>query len=123
DLDNALNAATHGAFMATGQSCALGSRLVVERSIYKRVVEEVARRSQAIRAGAPLDPATQLGPHANAQQLEKTLRYVDIGKDEGARLVAGGHRLSPSGLEDGYFIAPTVFADVDPAMRIAQEEI
>jgi acyl-CoA reductase-like NAD-dependent aldehyde dehydrogenase len=123
DLDNALNAATHAAFMATGQSCALGSRLLVERSIYPRVVDELSRRSQSIRTGAPLDPTTQLGPHANTQQLEKTLKYVDIGKGEGARLVSGGHRLAPRGLEGGYFVAPTVFADVDPAMRIAQEEI
>jgi aldehyde dehydrogenase (NAD+) len=123
DLNNALNAATHAAFMATGQSCALGSRLLVERPIYKRVVEEVARRSANIRAGAPHDLATQIGPHANAQQLEKTLGYVGIGTGEGARLVAGGHRIAPDGLSGGFFIAPTVFADVDPAMRIAQEEI
>jgi aldehyde dehydrogenase (NAD+) len=123
DLSHAINAATHAAFMATGQSCALGSRLLVERPIYARVVEEVSRRSATIRAGAPLDPATQLGPQANARQLDKTLGYVDIGKSEGARLAAGGGRLEIPGLEDGYFVAPTVFADVDPAMRIAQEEI
>lgn len=123
DIDNALNAATHAAFMATGQSCALGSRLLVERSIYRRVVDEVSRRSQTIRAGAPLDPATQIGPQANVAQLEKTLSYVDLGLKEGARLAAGGHRLSPEGLANGFFVAPTVFADVDPMMRIAQEEI
>lgn len=123
DIENALNAATHAAFMATGQSCALGSRLLVERSIYARVVEEVARRSRLIRAGSPQDPATQLGPHANKVQLEKTLGYVDIGRGEGARLVSGGHALCVEGLEGGYFVAPTVFADVDPEMRLAQEEI
>jgi (Z)-2-((N-methylformamido)methylene)-5-hydroxybutyrolactone dehydrogenase len=128
DLDQALNAAAHAAFMATGQSCALGSRLLVQSSIYQKVVEELGRRAQRIKIGAPLNERTQMGPQATARQLEKTLRYVQIGRDEGARLVAGGNtpssarRLDPDG-DGGYFVEPTVFADVKQSMRIAQEEI
>ena len=128
DIEQALNAAAHAAFMATGQSCALGSRLLVQSSIYEKVVEELGRRAERVRIGAPLNEHTQMGPQATAQQLEKTLRYIQIGRDEGARLVAGGQapsaaqRLDPDG-EGGYFVQPTVFADVKQSMRIAQEEI
>jgi (Z)-2-((N-methylformamido)methylene)-5-hydroxybutyrolactone dehydrogenase len=128
DLEPALNAAAHAAFMATGQSCALGSRLLVEASIYEKVVDELARRAQRIRIGAPLSESTQMGPQATAQQLEKTMDYIKIGRDEGARLVAGGHVLAPArrigeGLDGGFFVEPTVFAEVKQSMRIAQEEI
>jgi acyl-CoA reductase-like NAD-dependent aldehyde dehydrogenase len=128
DIEHALNAAAHAAFMATGQSCALGSRLLVQSSIYEKVVEELGRRAQRVRIGAPLNENTQMGPQATAQQLEKTLRYIQIGRDEGARLVAGGQapssaqRLDPDG-ERGFYVQPTVFADVKQSMRIAQEEI
>lgn len=120
-LEAAINAAVHNAFTGCGQSCALGSRLLVQRSIYPRVVEALAERSRRIRVGNALDPATQMGPQAHAEQLAKTQRYVDIGREEGARLVAGGARVDEAGA--GYFIRPTVFADVDNGMRIAQEEI
>ncbi len=128
DLGQALNAATHAAFMATGQSCALGSRLLVESSIYEQVVSELARRAQRVRIGAPLHEQTQMGPHATAQQRDKTLKYIDLGIGEGARLVTGGQipsrsQLSGEGLEDGFYIQPTVFADVNQSMVIAQEEI
>ncbi len=101
DLGPAMNAATHAAFMACGQSCALGSRLVVHRSIYDAVVAELAARAQRVRIGMPLDEATQMGPQASAQQLEKTLRYVEIGRDEGAQLVSGGLRVAGEGMEGG----------------------
>jgi aldehyde dehydrogenase (NAD+) len=122
-LDQAINAATHSAFTGCGQSCALGSRLLVQRSVYAQVVEELGRRAQRIKVGAALDKATQMGPHAHAEQLEKTLGYLAIGRDEGARLVAGGERLRGAEFGDGYYVAPTVFADVNNSMRIAQEEI
>ncbi|MDB5396584.1 MAG: aldehyde dehydrogenase [Rhodospirillales bacterium] len=121
DLEQALNAATHSAFALCGQSCALGSRLLVHESIYDTVVEEISRRSKNVRIGSALDPATQMGPQAHSEQLEKTLRYLEIGKQEGARLVTGGERISNLG--DGYFVKPTVFADVTNSMRIAREEI
>ena len=123
DIEQAINAVTHAGFMACGQTCALGSRILVQRSLYERVVEEVGARAGRLRVGDPLDPKTHIGPQTHQEQLDKTLRYIDIGKAEGARLVSGGHRLRDKGLGAGYFVAPTVFADVDPGMRIAQEEI
>jgi (Z)-2-((N-methylformamido)methylene)-5-hydroxybutyrolactone dehydrogenase len=123
DLDQALNAATGSAWALCGQSCALGSRVLVERPIYARVVEEFARRASRVRVGMPLDPATHMGPQAHEQQLAKTLHYIGIGHRDGARLVAGGARVDREGLRNGYFVEPTVFANVSPGMRIAQEEI
>lgn len=123
DIENALNAATGSAWALCGQSCALGSRVLVERPVYDRVVEAFRERAGRVRVGMPLDPATHMGPQAHAQQLDKTLSYVGIGKDEGAELVTGGNRIERDGLSDGYFVEPTVFAGVSANMRIAQEEI
>ncbi|MDQ0252397.1 aldehyde dehydrogenase (NAD+) [Sphingomonas kyeonggiensis] len=119
DVENALNAATGSAWALCGQSCALGSRILVERPIYEQVVEGFRRNAARVRVGNPLDQATHMGPQAHQLQLDKTLSYVAIGKEEGAELVSGGARLDG----DGYFVAPTVFAGVAPEMRIAQEEI
>jgi aldehyde dehydrogenase (NAD+) len=123
DLDQALNAATSSAWVLCGQSCALGSRILVERPIYERVVEEFSKRAARVRVGMPLEESTQMGPQAHAEQLAKTMSYVDAGKQEGAKLVAGGQRLDQGALKNGYFVAPTVFADVRNDMRIAREEI
>jgi len=123
DIDQALNAATGSAFALCGQSCALGSRVLVERPVYERVVEEFARRAGRVRVGQPLDPDMHMGPQAHEAQLHKTLSYIDIGRREGAELVAGGERLREGALADGYFVAPTVFAQVRNDMRIAREEI
>ena len=121
DLDKALVVATHGAFRSTGQSCSLGSRLFAQRSIYKGVVDRMAERARRIRVGLPLDARTHIGPQSSAEQLAKTQRYIALGREQGARLVSGGGR--PVGLERGYFIEPTVFADVDNRSRLAQEEV
>jgi acyl-CoA reductase-like NAD-dependent aldehyde dehydrogenase len=121
DLEQAINAATHSAFALCGQSCALGSRLLVHESVYDKVVNEIASRSTRVRIGNALDPQTQMGPQAHDEQLQKTLRYLDIGRNEGARLVVGGEQIHTMG--DGYFVKPTVFADVTNSMRIAREEI
>jgi len=123
DVDEAINAVSHAGFMACGQSCTLGSRILVQRKLYDRVVAEVGARARRLRVGNPLDPDTHIGPQTHKDQLEKTLGYLDVGKSEGARLVAGGARLTGKGFDGGYFVQPTVFADVDPGMRIAQEEI
>ncbi|MES2496487.1 MAG: aldehyde dehydrogenase [Pseudomonadota bacterium] len=123
DVEQALNAATGSAWALCGQSCALGSRILVERPIYDRVVEAFRERAATVRVGMPLDPATHMGPQAHLEQLTKTLSYIDIGKAEGAELVAGGARIDRDGLGGGYFVEPTVFAGVAPDMRIAQEEI
>lgn len=123
DIDQAVNAATASAWALCGQSCALGSRVLVERPVYQRVVEAFVERAAQVRVGHPLDEATHMGPQAHLQQLAKTLDYIDIGLREGAELVAGGSRLTDAGLAGGYFVQPSVFAGVDNAMRIAQEEI
>jgi aldehyde dehydrogenase (NAD+) len=121
DIERALTVAVHSAFRSTGQSCSLGSRLFVQRSIYEVFVEKVAARSRRIRIGAPLDKKTHIGPQTSAEQLAKTESYIALGKQEGARLIAGGGR--PSGFDRGYYIEPTVFTDVDNRSRLAQEEI
>jgi aldehyde dehydrogenase (NAD+) len=123
DLEQALNATTGSAWALCGQSCALGSRVLVERPIYERVVEEFVQRARRVRVGPPLLESTHMGPQAHAEQLEKTLSYVEIGRKDGAELVAGGRRLTEGELAGGYYIEPTVFAHVDNDMRIAREEI
>jgi aldehyde dehydrogenase (NAD+) len=122
DLEAAINAATSSAWVHCGQACALGSRILVERPIYDRVVEAFRERAGQVRVGMPLDDATHMGPHAHEQQLIKTLSYVDIGRAEGAELIAGGRRIEGA-LARGYFVEPTVFAGVSNAMRVAREEI
>ena len=121
EIDHALVVALHSAFRSTGQSCSLGSRLFVERPIYDKVTAWLADRAARIRIGAPLDNRTQIGPQTSAAQLAKTESYIAIGNEEGARLVTGGRR--PDGFPKGYFIQPTIFADVDNRSRLAQEEI
>jgi (Z)-2-((N-methylformamido)methylene)-5-hydroxybutyrolactone dehydrogenase len=121
DVGRALTVAVHSAFRSTGQSCTIGSRLFLERGIYDDALRTLSERTRRIRIGAPLDAKTHLGPQASQQQLEKTLRYIDIGRSEGARLVCGGAR--PPAFEHGYYVEPTIFADVDNDSRLAQDEI
>jgi aldehyde dehydrogenase (NAD+) len=123
DVDNAINAATASAWRLTGQSCALGSRVLVERPVYDRVVEAFRERAKAVRVGLPSIDSNHMGPQAHLQQLGKTLSYIQYGKDDGAELIAGGHRIDTSELAGGYFVEPTVFAGVDNRMRIARDEI
>jgi len=123
DLEQALNAATNSAWTLCGQSCALGSRVLVQRPVYDRVVEEFVRRASRVRVGPPLDDATHMGPQAHEEQLAKTLSYIDVGRGEGAELVTGGRRLTGPDHAAGYFVEPTVFANVSNSMRIAREEI
>jgi acyl-CoA reductase-like NAD-dependent aldehyde dehydrogenase len=121
DLEKALTVAIHSAFRSTGQSCSLGSRLFVQRSIYESFVQRIADRTATIRVGMPLDPKTHIGPQTSAEQLQKTMRYISSAKQGGARLVQGGER--PADLPRGYFVQPTIFADVDNASQLAQEEV
>jgi acyl-CoA reductase-like NAD-dependent aldehyde dehydrogenase len=122
DLDAAVRGATVGIFYGKGEVCAAGSRLLVERSIKDQFIEKVAARTKKMVAGDPLDPNTRLGAISSRSQLERVLRYVDVAKQEGASLVAGGSR-TDIGTGKGYFMQPTVFADVRPEMTIAREEI
>ncbi|WP_373356570.1 aldehyde dehydrogenase [Pseudoroseicyclus sp. CXY001] len=123
DLDQAINAATGSAWALCGQSCALGSRVLVERSVYDQVAEAFTARAAKVRVGRPLDEATHMGPQASRAQMDKTLSYIAKGNDEGARLIAGGAPAEVAGLEGGYFVQPTVFADVSNDMAIARDEI
>jgi gamma-glutamyl-gamma-aminobutyraldehyde dehydrogenase len=121
DVRYAMNAVGFSIFWNTGEMCIAGSRLLVERSAYDEVVDKAVSVAGAWQPGDPLDPKTKAGPIVDASQLERVQRYIDIGTDEGARLVAGGERTrSESG---GFFIEPTVFADVDNSMTIARDEI
>jgi (Z)-2-((N-methylformamido)methylene)-5-hydroxybutyrolactone dehydrogenase len=123
DLDKAIPVSVHSAFRSTGQSCAAASRLFVQDSIYDEVLERVGMRVRELQVDLPERASTEVGPQTSAEQLEKTLRYISIGHEEGARLVIGGNRPERPELSGGYFVEPTVFADVDNRSRLAQEEI
>jgi aldehyde dehydrogenase (NAD+) len=122
DLDAAIRGATVGIFYGKGEVCAAGSRLLVDRSIKSEFLDKVAARTKKMVAGDPLDPKTRLGAISSKGQLERVLRYVEVAKQEGATLVAGGSR-TDIGTGKGFFMQPTVFADVTPGMTIAREEI
>jgi aldehyde dehydrogenase (NAD+) len=123
DVDTALNGVVAGIFGASGQTCMAGSRILVQDEIYDRVVDELARRAEAIVIGDPRADTSQMGTIASRAQLEKVLRYIEIAQTEGARLVAGGERATVEGLPNGLFVRPTVFADVTNDMTIAREEV
>jgi aldehyde dehydrogenase (NAD+) len=108
-------------FVNAGQSCFLNSRVLAPRSLYSQVVEGLAQVAQSYTLGDPLDPATTMGPLVTARQRERVEGYIATGSAEGARLVTGGGR--PSHLDRGWYVEPTVFADVDNSMTIAREEI
>ena len=123
DLDQAVNYAAFGAFIGAGQTCVCASRHLVQASIYDAFVEKLAAKAKSIRIGDPFDPATQLGPVISAKQRDRVLAYAGYGRSEGARAVAGGQAARVAGGKDGYFVEPTVFADVRSDMRIFQEEV
>ncbi|MFL7810133.1 MAG: aldehyde dehydrogenase family protein [Anaerolineae bacterium] len=119
DLDLAVQLAVRGGFGVTGQSCTAASRVIVEDSIADRFAGELAEAARALNVGDGLAPETEMGPAVSAAQREQDLRYVQIGRDEGAALLAGGEAAG----EGGFYVQPTVFDMVEPRMRIAQEEI
>ena len=123
DLDQALEVALEAAFIATGQSCTAGSRLLVERSIFDSFVADFVSRARRIRVGDPLDWDTELGALVSETQLRRTEEYVDSAVSEGAEIVVGGGRVDVQGCEGGYFHAPTVVVNVQPTMRVCREEI
>ncbi len=112
-----------GIFYAQGENCNAGSRILVEASIYDRFLEALRARTESIRVLPPLDEESQLGALISREQLDKVERYVEIGRQEGARVLTGGHRVTGERFGDGYFYAPTVLADVKPTDRVFQEEI
>jgi acyl-CoA reductase-like NAD-dependent aldehyde dehydrogenase len=123
DVDQAVSYAAFGAFVGAGQTCICASRHIVHERVYDEFVEKLAKKAKTIRIGDPSDPSVQLGPVISAKQRQRVLNYVEIGVKEGARLVSGGRIPADSTLASGFFVEPTVFADVTPAMRIYQEEV
>ena len=119
DVDEAVEGAHMGLFSNQGQSCCAGSRVFVEETVYSKFVEKSIVRARQRVVGDPFDPATELGPLVDQAQLDRVMSYIDAGRDQGAMLACGGERLG----ERGYFVQPTVFADVQDDMKIAQDEI
>lgn len=124
DLEQAVFGAISGIFAATGQTCIAGSRLLLQDSIYDEFVEKLLALAATARMGDPMDPDTQVGPVTTPPQYQKVLEYIDIAKQEGARLLLGGKPADrPECGSGGWFVEPTIFGDVDNSMRIAQEEV
>ena len=123
DLDLATEGALWGAFGTTGQRCTATSRLIVHRKVAKELTEHLKARAEKLKIGNGLDETVDMGPLINARARKKVLGYIDIGKREGARLVTGGSIHESGAYANGYFFQPTIFDQVKPNMRIAQEEI
>ncbi|QDO25651.1 aldehyde dehydrogenase [Streptomyces sp. S1A1-8] len=122
-VDVAARGAAFGGFIGAGQTCIAGSRLLIQRSFYNDVVEALSKVASAIRIGDPALETTQLGPVISRRAQERILGCIRTGLNEGARLAAGGHAAQVPGLPGGFFIEPTVLADVTNSMRVAREEI
>ena len=124
DVDNAVEGAIWGAFGTSGQRCTASSRLIVHKKVYKQFSNKLAERAKALRIGNGADPKVDVGPVINQDAVEKITNYIDVGRyEDGATLAFGGRHLTKGDYGHGYFIEPTVFTDVAPDMRIAQEEI
>jgi acyl-CoA reductase-like NAD-dependent aldehyde dehydrogenase len=123
NLDLAVDGAVWGGFGTTGQRCTAASRFAVHKKVYGEFVERFVERVRALRVGDGLDPTTEMGPVINEPALKKTMEYVNIARNEGAKLACGGNRLDKGPLAKGWFHEPTVFTDADPKMRISCEEV
>jgi acyl-CoA reductase-like NAD-dependent aldehyde dehydrogenase len=123
NLDLAIDGALWGGFGTTGQRCTAASRLAVHKDVYKEFVTRFVEKARNLKVGNGLDAGVEMGPCINEKQLKTVMSYVEIGRKEGAKLMTGGKRLEAGAYAKGWFHEPTVFADCDPKMRIAQEEI
>jgi len=123
NLDLALEGVLWGAFGTAGQRCTAASRVIVQRGVYREFVDKLVERAKRLKVGNGLDESVDMGPQINQQQVETSEKYAAIGKNEGAKLKLGGHRLAGPDYDHGWFFSPTIFTDVDAKMRIAQEEI
>ena len=123
NLDLAVDGALWGAFGTTGQRCTATSRIICQKGIYKKFVEALAKRAEALKVGNGLDETVQMGPCVNKGQLETILSYIEIAKNEGGTLLAGGKKLMGGDYDKGFFVRPTIFGDVTQKMRIWREEI
>ena len=123
DLDAAVPGASMAVFANSGQICSAGTRLFVEKKVYEEFTDKVARFAKNLKVGNGVNPETQVGPLVSSEQLDRVTDYLSIGRQEGAKRLSGGERLTDGDYQKGYFVPPTVFADVRDDMRIAQEEI
>jgi len=123
DMDLAVEGAVFGTFFHQGQICESGTRVLVSSKIYEEFLEKMKRRAELLRIGYQLDPTVHMGPLVSKEQMATIEHYVKLGREEGAELVTGGKRVEVPGINGGYYYAPTIFANVNNKMRIAQEEI
>jgi acyl-CoA reductase-like NAD-dependent aldehyde dehydrogenase len=123
NLDLAVEGAVWGGFGTSGQRCTAASRVAVHKKVYREFMDRFVERTRALRVGDGLDATTDMGPVINEDALKKVMEYVVIGRDEGAKLAAGGNRLDKGAFAKGWFHEPTIFSDCSPQMRICQEEI
>lgn len=123
DLDYAADILVNGAFFSTGQKCTACSRAIIEKEIYRPLVEKLVAKTKALKVGNGVEAGIQIGPAVDEKQLETDLKYIEIAKNEGAKLLCGGNRLTGGIYDKGYFVEPTIFDEVKPEMRIAQEEV
>lgn len=123
DIGQAVNGVLFGIFSSQGQSCIAGSRIFVERSIYASFVDQLVRRTQALRIGNPIDTATQIGPLISREHRNKVLGYVELAKQEGGRILCGGDIPQSRELRDGNYFQPALIEGLDNSCRTAQEEI
>ncbi len=123
DLDKALGGIVQGAFGSTGQRCTATSRVIVEEGVYDTFMAQLLERTGQLKIGDGLDEDTDISPLSSQSQLDTVMNYIGIGAEEGAHLAYGGHALSGGEFDRGYYVEPTIFTDVTPDMRIAQEEI
>ncbi|MGW8379490.1 aldehyde dehydrogenase family protein [Streptomyces sp. ODS28] len=123
DFEAAVDYALDASFLHSGQVCSAGSRLIVHEDVHDAFVERMADKASRIRLGSGLDPQTESGPLSSAEHRDKVEAYLDIARQEGARLVTGGRRPDDPALANGFFLLPTIFADCDRSMRIVQEEV
>lgn len=121
DLERALDAAIFMVFSLNGERCTAGSRLLLERPIYEAFLSQLHERAENIRVGDPFDPTTEVGPLIHPEHWRRVRGYMDVAREEGARILIGGDR--PPGLERGNYFQPTLITDVQPGMRVEQEEI
>jgi aldehyde dehydrogenase (NAD+) len=123
DLDYAADILVNGAFFSTGQKCTATSRAIIEKAVYEPLLEKLVAKTRQLKVGNGLEAGVQIGPAIDEKQLETDLKYIDIAKQEGAKLVCGGNRLTGGSYDQGYFLEPAIFIRVTPEMRIAQEEV
>jgi acyl-CoA reductase-like NAD-dependent aldehyde dehydrogenase len=123
NVDLAVEGAVWGAFGTTGQRCTAASRMLVQKGVYKEFVSKFVERSARLKVGNGLDESVEMGPQVNRQQIETSARYVELGRNEGAKLLLGGEPLTAGDFAHGHFFSPTIFGDGHARMRIAQEEI